>query len=302
MAGDGEPGPRALWRRRYSARAPVPCQEHARQYVDGALVILDPDGPYPGVDGSAYHPGGLDEDKGFPAVLPVVLVASRGMTEVLVGWASWREMLGWVASRGSTGTGELEAPPAAASARCVREDTVLAYALRSDAGAVAEYLPADTFTSDVRFEVFAAMADVVRSGQRVTRERVAAILGKREAAIPPRERQEHYGGPGLPWAQAYLRRLDQSWPSAEDAQSAAASLRAEDRRALARQAAAQRRMAVPQRSAAWQDPGRRVLARARVAEVPARSPVSRLEVGSRSRGRAASQSRLESGAMRQRFG
>jgi hypothetical protein len=292
MAADREPGPRALWGRRYSSRAPVPCQEHARQYVDGALVIFDPDGPYPGIDGSAYHPGGLDEDKGFPAALPVVLVASRGMTEVLVGWASWREMLAWVASRGTTGTGELEAPPAAASARCVREDAVLAYALRGQAAAVTEYLPPDTFTSDVRFEVFAAIADAVRSGLRVNRERVAAMLREREALIPPRERQEHYGGAGLPWAQAYLRRLDQSWPSAEDARSAAASLRAEDRRAVARQAAAQRRTAAPQRAAARQDPGRRVLTRVRRPEVPASSAVSRLEEGSRSRGRTAEQPRL----------
>jgi hypothetical protein len=297
MAGDGAPGSRALWRQRYTSRAPVPCQEHARQYVDGGLVILDPDGPYPGIDGSAYHPGGLDEDKGFPAALPVVLVTSRGMTEILVGWANWREMLGWVASRGTTGTGELEAPPAAASARCVREDTVLAYALRTDAGAIAEYLPADAFTSDVRFEVFAAMAEVARSGLRVSRERVAPALREREALIPPGERHQHYGGAGLPWAQAYLRRLDQTWVQAEDARSAAASMRAEDRRAAGRQEAARQRVAV------WQDPDRGVLARARRTAVPAPSSASRPEAGSRGRGRAAEQPPLGSaspGTVRQR--
>jgi hypothetical protein len=45
-----------------------------------------------------------------------VLVASRGMAEMLVGWANWREMLRWVANRGTTGTGDLEVPPAAAGA------------------------------------------------------------------------------------------------------------------------------------------------------------------------------------------
>jgi hypothetical protein len=279
----------------------VPCQEQARQYVDGALAIFDPDGPYPGIDGSAYHPGGLDEDKGFPEALPVVLVTSRGMTEVLAGWASWREMLGWVASRGTTGTGELEAPPAAANSRCVREDTVLAYALRSDASGIMEYLPPETFTSDVRFEVFAAIVDAVCSGQGVSRERLADRLREREALIPPRERQEHYGGAGLPWAQAYVRRLDQSGIRAEDARSAAASLRAEDRRAVTRQEAAQRRTGEPQRAAARQDPGRRVPTRAGPAEVPVRSPVSRLEAGSRGRGRAASVPRSPE-AVRQRLG
>src|SRR5258708_626215 len=131
MAVDSEPGPRTLWKRRYSSRAPTLRQEHAGRYVDGGLVVFDPAGPYPGIDGSTSRPGGLDEDKGFPAALPVVLVVSRGMAEMLVGWANWREMLRWVASRGTTGTGDLEAPPAAASARCVREDAVLAYALRS---------------------------------------------------------------------------------------------------------------------------------------------------------------------------
>jgi hypothetical protein len=257
MAGDSEPGPRALWKQRYSSRARTLCQEHARRYIDGGLVILDPAGPYLGIDGSTYHPGGLDEDKGFPAALPVLLVTSRGMAEMLVGWASWREMLGWVASRGTTGTGELEALPAVASARCVREDAVLAYALRSPAevAAITEYLPPGTFTSDVRFEVFAAIADVMHSGLNVSKERVAAALGEREVLIPPRQRQEHYGGAGLPRAQAYLRRLDQSWVEAADARSAAASLRSEDRqavavaarRATATQVAAQRVTARPKR-------------------------------------------------------
>src|ERR1700722_804987 len=90
MAGDSEQNPRALWKRRYSSRAPTLRQEHARRYVDGGLVVFDPAGPYPGVDGSTYHPGGLDEDKGLPAALPVVVVASRGMAEILVGGANWR--------------------------------------------------------------------------------------------------------------------------------------------------------------------------------------------------------------------
>ena len=232
------------WRRRYALRAPTLRDQHAKRYVDGGLVVLDPDGPYPGVDGSCYHPGGLDENKGFPP-LPVVLVASRGMAEVLAGWGNFREMLGWVAGRGTTGTGELEKTPAAASARCVLEDTILAYALGrpADLAAVATYLPADTFTSDVRYDVYAAMLEVVHSGQRASPDRVAVALAERAAAIPSRHWQDHYGGRGLPWAQAYLRRLVQTLVAAEDARSAAASLRSEDRQAIARQAAARTRQA-----------------------------------------------------------
>jgi hypothetical protein len=229
------------WRHRYALRAPTLRDQHAKRYVDHGLVVLDPDGPYPGVDGSSYHPGGLDENKGFPP-LPVVLVASRGMAEVLAGWENFREMLGWVAGRGTTGTGALEKPPAAASARCVREDTILAHALGrpADLPAVATYLPADTFTSDVRYDVYAAMLEVAHSGQRASPHRVAVALAERAAAIPSRHWQDHYGGRGLPWAQAYLRRLDQTLVAAEDARSAAASLRSEDRQAIARQAAARK--------------------------------------------------------------
>jgi hypothetical protein len=199
------------------------------------------------------------------------------MAEMLVGWANWREMLRWVASRGTTWTGDLEVPPAAAGAQCVREDAVLAYALRShaDAAAITQYLPHDTFTSDVRFEVFAAIADVTHSGLNVTRDRVAAALHERAWLIPPRQRQEHSGGAGLPWAQAYLRRLDQSWVQVADARSAAASLRREDRQAVAvaaRQAVAVQATAV-QRAAARSQ--RRTLAGAQRADTLALQPPSR---------------------------
>ena len=151
---------------------------------------------------------------------------------------------------------------------------MLAYALRNaaDSAAITEYLEPDTFTSDVRFEVCAAIADVVRSGLRVSRERVASSLREREALIPAPRRREHYGGDGLPWAQAYLRRLDQTWVQAEDARSAAASLRAEDRRAVGRLAATRQPTAARQRTAVRRDPERPILARARRPAVPAPSP------------------------------
>jgi hypothetical protein len=263
------------WRRRYSARAPTRSEAHARQYVDQGLVTWDPDGPYPGIDGAKYLPGGLDVDKGFPEPLPVILVTTRAMTEIIVGWRNWPEATGWVASRGTTGSGELDPPPAAASARCVREELVLAHVLRrpGDLPAIARYLPLDTWTSDVRYDLYGAMLDVVRAGQRVCRDTVAGALRERAVLIPPRQWQEHYGGRGLPWAMAYLRRLDQTLPDRDAARSAAVSLRGEDQQAIAQQAR-RRQLSGPRRAVQGRARPREVAAPARVVRVPAwASPV-----------------------------
>lgn len=130
---------------------------------------------------------------------------------------------------------ELHPPRAAAGARCTREELVLAHLLRrpGDLPAIAGYLPADTWTSDVRYDLYGAMLDVVRAGQHVCRETVADALGERAARIPPRQWQEHYGGRGLPWAIAYLRRLDQTLADRDAVRSAAMSLRSEDQQAIA---------------------------------------------------------------------
>jgi hypothetical protein len=274
MAGGAGDGTGGQWRRRYAARAPARREAHARQYVDQGLVTWDPDGPYPGIDGARYLPGGLDVDCGFPEPLPVVLVTTRAMTEIILGWGSWPEATGWVASRGTTGTGELDPPPAAASARCTLEETVLAHALRhpGDLPALAGYLPSDTWTSDVRYDVWAALLDIRQAGQRACRETVTVALGKRATVIPPRHWQEHYGGRGLPWAIAYLRRLGQTMPDPAAARSAAVSLRGEDQQAIARQASGPAALPGPRRVV--QGRARRAAMPAvRPARVPARAPV-----------------------------
>jgi hypothetical protein len=260
-----EPG--GQWRRRYSSRAPTQREAHARQWLDQDLVTWDPDGPYPGTDGARYHPGGLDIDQGFPEPLPVVLVTTRAMTEIIVGWASWPEATSWVASRGTTGSGELDPPPVAASARCVREEVVLAYLLHrpGDLPVIAGYLPPDTWTSDVRYDVWSAMLAVRQAGQRVCGESVAAALRERAALIPPRQWQEHYGGRGLPWALAYLRRLDQTLADRDAAGSAVVSLRGEDQQAVTRQAGKSAELGGRRRAVAVQ--GR---ARTRQAATPVR--------------------------------
>ena len=238
MDGNARPVLAAQWRRRYEGRAATRREEHARRYVSDGLVVFDPDGPYPGVDGSRYHPGVLDEDKGLPQ-LPVLLITSRGLTELVAGWDNYQQMRAWVASRGNTGSGDLAVPPVARAARSTLEEAVLAHVLGrpSDLPAIAAYLPADAFTSDVRYEIYAAMLDVAHTGAAAYPGRVAAALADRAALVPARHRHEHYGGPGLPWAHAYLRRLDQTQVDLGTARSAATSLRSEDRQAASRRAA-----------------------------------------------------------------
>lgn len=272
MADGAGTGTGGGWRRRYSSRALTRREAHARQYVDKGLVTWDPDGPYPGIDGAKYLPGGLDVDRGFPEPLPVVLVSTRAMTEIITGWGSFPEMTSWVASRGTTGTGELDPPAAAAGARCVQEETVLAHALHrpGDLAALAGYLPSDTWTSDVRYDAWAAMLAVWQAGRRVCRETVAAALGARVAVIPPSKRQEHYGGRGLPWVMAYLRRLDQTLVGRDSARSAAVSLRGEDQQAIACQAS--RGTALPRQRRAVQAHARRVAMSSRPATVTAWEP------------------------------
>ena len=134
-------GPGAEWRSRYAGRARTQREDDARRWVAGGTVTLDPAGPYQGCDGALYHPGGIEDT--VPPV-PVLLITSRGMTEVVSGWDSWPQMLSWMASRGTTGSGELQVPRAAAGARCVQEEAVLAYALSHPAAvpAIASYVPA----------------------------------------------------------------------------------------------------------------------------------------------------------------
>jgi hypothetical protein len=196
------------------------------------------------VDGSGYHPGVLDEDKGLPQ-LPVLLIASRGSTEMVAGWDNYEQMRAWVASRGNTGSGDLTAPPVLKTARSTLEEAVLAHVLAtpSDLPAIAAYLPADTFTSDVRYDIYAAMLDLRHVGTTAYPGRVAAVLADRAALVPARHRHEHYGGPGMPWAHAYLRRPDQTWVDLGTATSAAAFLRSEDRQAVTRAAEIRRAVA-----------------------------------------------------------
>jgi hypothetical protein len=221
------------WRQRYAERPGTFRQQHARQFLRVGLISTDPAGPYPGIDGAAYHPGVLDEDKGVPAI-PAVLIRTRAMTEMITGWASYQEMAAWIASRGTTGSGELAALGAAARARCVQEELVLAYMLGDPASipVISSGLAPTAFTSDTRYDLYAAILAVADREQRCDRDSAAAELTRRAVWIP-RHALGAYGGPDLPWAHAYLHRLDATPVTRDTARRAVAALREEDHTAAA---------------------------------------------------------------------
>jgi hypothetical protein len=73
----------------------------------------------------------------------VLLIKTRAITELIRGWDSYQKMQDWLASRGTTGSGTLAAPPAARRARCVAEEAVLSHMLghAEHVTAIGAYLP-----------------------------------------------------------------------------------------------------------------------------------------------------------------
>jgi hypothetical protein len=247
------------WRRRYAERATTLRELRARQAVEAGDIDWDPAGPYgPGIDGASYAPGWIEGGKDTPG-RAVVLIKTRAMTELVGGWDCYGQMQDWLASRGSTGSGRLTAPPAARRARCVAEETVLAHMLGhpEDATAIGQYLPPWTWTSDVRHDLAAATLHAARAGrQHAVVERVAGALEERVASIPASQLRA-YGGRGLRWALVYLARLDETPVTVRAARAAAMALRSEDAQASA---LGSRRRSVPWARQTVAAPSRRAIA------------------------------------------
>jgi hypothetical protein len=116
----------------------------------------------------------------------------------------------------------------------VQEELVLVSMLTDPASipAVSCCLPPSAFTSDTRYDLYAAILAVTGRGQRCDRDLAAAELTRRAAWIP-RHALHAYGGPELPWAHAYLHRLDATPVTREAARQAVTALREEDHAAAA---------------------------------------------------------------------
>jgi hypothetical protein len=197
---------RTQWNIRYDHRPPARAEELIDGLRRGGHIDFDPAGPYFGVDGAVYEPGVLAvgmEDR------PVVVVTGRGSSEFLADWPDYAAMSKWVASRGTTGSGELCDPPARAECRGWHEDTVLARLVSSprDVLLIEGKLMPDAFTTDVRYEVYQSVLAVAARGQGGgTPESIAAELTRRMANVPSYGLAGYGGASGL-FAHAYLGRL-----------------------------------------------------------------------------------------------
>jgi hypothetical protein len=217
---------RTEWNTRYDARPSTPAAQMTGAMRQAGLIDFDPAGPYLGVDGAAYEPGAFTvsgQEK------PILVVTGRGTTEFITDWPSFDAMASWVASRGTTASGPLTPPPGTRDCRAWEEDQVLARLITSprDTWRHAAGLTPDTFTTDVRYDLYQATVTVADRSGSYAPEQVAAELGRRIAAVPPYALVNYGGAAGL-FARAYLTRLTSTEVSSETAAATASRLIQED--------------------------------------------------------------------------
>jgi hypothetical protein len=221
---------RARWAWRYACRAPGAREELLLAAGSEERLTYSEDGVLSGVDGARYIPGYLSEGPGQGYA---VAVLSRGLRELVTGFAGYDEQRQWLADRGTTATGPLNLPGMVPAPRAVLEERVLASLLAhpDTFGGTVRYFPPDTFTADARYEIYAAMTTLAESGRDWYGWQVPSVLDQRVRWLPD-EAITAFGGPGAPWLQHYARRLSETPASAGDGDAAAREIHAEDQQAL----------------------------------------------------------------------
>lgn len=234
---------RTGWNTRYDARPSSPVTEMTYAMRGAGIIDFDPAGPYLGTDGAAYEPGACAK---AGRTEPVLVITGRGGAEFLAGWPGFDAMAAWVAGRGTTASGPLAPPPATGNCRAWAEDQVLARLVTSprDVPRLSAGLPADTFTTDIRYDAYQAILTLSRRGSgHYTPGQVTAELTARMAALPPHATASYGASGTLP--RAYLARLAATEVTAEAAASTAAALAAEDARYRTRPAPGPRQAQFP---------------------------------------------------------
>lgn len=191
------------WNTRYDTRPETPAERNTQRLIDAGLIDLDPDGPYPGIDGSQYWPGYTSLETGHQA--PVVLIISRGLQELVTGFADQAAVARWLHNRGPMASGPLTPPDVPVLPRTILEEHILARLVHPHAGLPAGSMdaPPTTFTADTRYDTYAAISTLARTGQAPSLEQMSAALARRMDWIPGWA----LNGNGGNWAQAYVRRL-----------------------------------------------------------------------------------------------
>jgi hypothetical protein len=227
---------RTQWNTRYDHRPAAPAQELIASMRAAGLIDFDPAGPLVGTDGAVYEPGAYSPG-GAPE--PVLVITGRGAAELIVDWPGFDAMHAWVASRGTTAVGGLTPPPMRRDCRAWEEDQVLARLVTSprDVPDLTAGLRPDTFTTDVRYEIYQAVLALSRTGNGYyTPGQVVGELTTRLAAVPPYALAGCGAAVGL-FPHAYLARLAATEVTREKATSTTAILIQEDDHYRARAAA-----------------------------------------------------------------
>jgi hypothetical protein len=175
---------KAEWNTRYDARPTAPAAEMSDALRQAGIIDFDPGGPYMGVDGAAYEPGAFTISGRHE---PILVITGRGTTELVTDWPGFDAMADWVASRGTTASGPLTPLPARRDCRAWEEDQILARLVTSprDAPHLTAGLKPDTFTTDVRYDVYQAITAIAGRGGYYAPEQLEAELSTRIAAVPP---------------------------------------------------------------------------------------------------------------------
>jgi hypothetical protein len=184
---------------------------------------LDLDPAQRGIDGVRYQAGAYGSGS-LRHGDPVVLVRTRGGCELVAGWPDLAAARIWAGDR-VAGDGPLTWPAHAAGSRAVREEQVLACMLRYpwQASALASVLRWHTYQSDLRDEVASALAVIARRGGTVSSAAAGDEVRHRYTEAPAWAREEA-GGPDVPRAAAYLRRLACTEVTPDAAMTAARTL------------------------------------------------------------------------------
>jgi hypothetical protein len=236
---------KAVWNTRYDARPSTPAEEMIDAMRQAGIIDFDPAGPCTGVDGAAYEPGAFTMSG---RQNPILVITGRGAAEFITDWPSFDSMASWVASRGTTASGPLTPPPMSRDCRTWEEDQVLARLVTSprDAPQLTAGLTPDTFTTDVRSDLYQAITALADRGGYYAPEQVASELRTRMAAVPAYALVNYGGATGL-FAHAYLARLASTEVSREAAAATASILVQEDAhyRAMPARAAARAQAPAP---------------------------------------------------------
>lgn len=221
---------RRAWTERYGGRPQTWALSAADTMARAGLLEFLPAPEGLGAEGAAYLPAVVKAGRGTE---PVLVVAARGDSELIRGWSNEAQMVKWAEERTAVTNGPLAAPPAPVTPRGWREDMALARLLRhpSEITAARLLLPPDTFTTDVRYDTYAAVLALSARPESYLGLGDVAEEARRQVRYVPEVGLTYYGGGAAPLVTRYLVKLAQTRVSHGQFADAVKALHLEDRRA-----------------------------------------------------------------------